>query len=86
MVTKIDAARRQLATAIRLIFMDADRVSVFSLASNAWEIVDALCRRANIESLSLETQDHLPKDKKLRRDYINEPYRNFFKHADRDPG
>jgi hypothetical protein len=36
-VTKIDAARRQLVTAIRLFFDGGDPVSVYSLASNAWK-------------------------------------------------
>ncbi len=42
-LTKIAAARRQLTTAIRLFFDSGDRVSVYSLASNAWEVIDVLC-------------------------------------------
>lgn len=84
-LTKIDAARRQLVTAIKLFFAEGDTVSVFSLAANAWEIVDALCCRSGVESLSRQTQGNLRAGEKLKRDYINEPYRNFFKHADRDP-
>jgi len=84
-LTKIDAARRQLLTAIRLFFAEGDAVSVLSLAANAWEIVDALCGLAGIESLSLQTEGNLREEQRLKRDYINEPYRNFFKHADRDP-
>lgn len=84
-LTKIDAARRQLVTAIKLFFAEGDAVSVFSLAANAWEIIDALCGRAGIKSLSLQTEGNLRAGQRLKRDYINEPYRNFFKHADRDP-
>ncbi|WP_237044480.1 hypothetical protein [Aquipseudomonas alcaligenes] len=84
-LTKIDAARRQLATAINLLFNGGDPVSIYSLATNAWEIIDTLCERKNIDSASAQTREHLPEGKLLKRDYINSPYRNFFKHADRDP-
>ncbi|MET5013305.1 hypothetical protein AAHH80_40480 [Burkholderia pseudomallei] len=41
-VTKIDASKRQLITAIRLFFDGGDFVSVYSLASNASEFIDVL--------------------------------------------
>ncbi len=84
-LSKLDVARRQLAVAIRLFFDDLDPVSVFTLAANAWEIVDVLCRRQRVQSLSEETAHHLPTDLSLKHDFVNQPYRNFFKHADRDP-
>ncbi|WP_373379923.1 hypothetical protein [Cupriavidus nantongensis] len=84
-LTKIDVARRQLVTAIRLLFNGEDSVSVFSLAANSWEIVDVLCTRDDVESLSKQVRGNLPSGKDLKYDYINAPYRNFFKHADRDP-
>lgn len=72
-------------TAIRLLFNAEDSVSAYSLAANAWEVIDALCKREGIESLSSQTREHLPRGADLKLDYINSPYRNFFKHADRDP-
>jgi hypothetical protein len=84
-LTKADVARRQLVTAITLFFNGDDRVSAFSLAANAWEIIDALCARAGVQSMSVQARSYVPADKDLKRDYINSPYRNFFKHADRDP-
>lgn len=84
-LTKIDVARRQLVTAIRLFFNEDDSVSVYSLAANAWEVIDTLCTREGVDSISEQTREHLPKGKNLKTDYINHPYRNFFKHADRDP-
>jgi hypothetical protein len=84
-LTKIDAARRQLETSIQLFFDAADPVSIFSLASNAWEIIDTLCGIRGVKSLSSESQENVPDGKHLKYDYINEPYRNFFKHADRAP-
>jgi hypothetical protein len=83
-VTKIDAARRQLITAIRLFFDGGDRVSVYSLASNAWEVIDVLCTSAGVESFSKQARENLPAGHTLKY-YINEPCRNFFKHAAQDP-
>lgn len=84
-LTKIDVARRQLVTAINLLFNDDDPVSVYSLAANAWEVIDVLCDRKDIDSISRQTREHMPRGRNLKHDYINSPYRNFFKHADRDP-
>ncbi|WP_427914861.1 hypothetical protein ACPWT1_08100 [Ramlibacter sp. MMS24-I3-19] len=84
-LTKLDVARRQLATAIRLFFDCTDPISVYSLAANAWEVIDVLCTRAGVASASTQTRGHLTVGKDLKRDYINSPFRNFFKHADRDP-
>ncbi|WP_446332861.1 hypothetical protein [Burkholderia pseudomallei] len=84
LVTKIDAARRQLITAIRLFFDGGDLVSVYSLASNAWEVIDVLCTSAGVESFSKQARENLPAGHTLKH-YINEPCRNFFKHAEQDP-
>jgi hypothetical protein len=83
-VTKIDAARRQLITAIRLFFDGGDPVSVYSLASNAWEVIDVLCMSAGVASFSKQARENLPAGHTLKY-YINEPCRNFFKHAEQDP-
>jgi hypothetical protein len=84
-LTKRVVAQRQLVAAIRLFFDHADLVPVYSLAANAWEIVDTLATRAGIDSISDQTREHILPGKNLKSDYINSPYRNFFKHADRDP-
>ena len=34
---------------------------------------------------AVRCRDHIQSGKDLKYDYINSPYRNFFKHADRDP-
>jgi|APTNR8051073442_1049403.scaffolds.fasta_scaffold27837_2 hypothetical protein len=83
-ITKLDAAKHQLITAIRLFFEDRDPIAVTSLAGNASEIVDTLCKNKG----HLRTVDEI-----LRRfPNVNEKYirslkhhdRNFFKHADRN--
>ena len=84
-ITKIEAAQRQLVTAIELFLRSGDPVSVFSLATNAWEVIDALCTNGGIDSISNETREHITTSQDLKKDLINSPYRNFFKHADRDP-
>lgn len=84
-LTKIDVARRQLVTAIRLLLDDRDPVSVYSLATNAQEILSALCERRGL--LSLRSNIAAPTGMngvQIQTQLIN-PARNFFKHADRDP-
>ena len=81
---KSSVARRQLATAIELLFDGRDTVSVYSLAANAWEVIDVLCANAKVSSFSMQARENVPDGRELKRDYINSPYRNFFKHADRD--
>lgn len=83
-LTKVDVARRQLAIAIELFFADRDAVSVYSLATNAWEVIDVLCRKSGIDSFSIQARENIPEGKDLKYSYINSPYRNFFKHADSD--
>lgn len=83
-LTKLDVSRRQLATAIELFFADRDAVSIYSLATNSWEVIDVLCRKAGVESFSVQARENVAEGKDLKRDYINSPYRNFFKHADSD--
>jgi len=82
---KATVARRQLATGIRLQFDAGDPVSIFTLAANAWEIIDTLCRLEDVPSFSNDMREHVPESKELKRDYVNSPFRNFFKHADHDP-
>ncbi|WP_019530413.1 hypothetical protein [Dasania marina] len=84
-ITKIEAAQRQLITAIELFLRGGEPVSVYSLATNAWEVIDALCTKEGIDSLSDETRENITTGSELKKDLINSPYRNFFKHADRDP-
>ena len=44
LITKIDATRRQLRTAIRLFCQDGDAVSIHTLASAAQGVLDALLK------------------------------------------
>lgn len=83
-LTKKDVAQRQLVTAIQLLFDGGDPVSIYSLAANAWEVIDILCNKSGVESISNQTREHVPAGSDLKLHYVNSPYRNFFKHADKD--
>lgn len=83
-ITKIESARRQLETAVRLYFNDADAVSIHTLVCASHEILKELNAESGKSPAIIS--DH----------WINEPYKkeyrlklseakNFFKHADRDP-
>jgi hypothetical protein len=86
-VTKLDAARRQLRTAVRLFLQDGDTVSIHTLTGAAQEILRTLvARQAGAEPASfIHDSDWIkPEYVKEYRDLINAP-RNFLKHANRDP-
>lgn len=84
-LSKLDAARRQLVTAIRLHLADRDAVSVYTLATNAQEILSTLCDRQGLRSLRANiARPAGMSDVEVQGKLIN-PARNFFKHADRDP-
>lgn len=86
-VSKIDAARRQIETAVNLFFSYADPVSIHTLASAAYNILNDISdnRRAEIR--------HIRKGllERVKPEHYKEVLRhlrsaeNFFKHADKDP-
>ncbi len=79
-ISKIEAARRQLDSAISLYFRESDPVAVHTLACAAHQIIHDINQHKGIADLLYEKF-------RLRgfakRD-INKHY-NFFKHADKDP-
>lgn len=84
-VSKLDATRRQLETAVRLYFSEADPVSIHTLVSAAYQVLSDV-NKAHGGSPMLKEQ--IPTwvrpdatDEAKRR--LNEAA-NFFKHADRD--
>jgi hypothetical protein len=82
-VTKLDAAKRQLRTAIELWFADADPVSVHTLAAAAHEIVHTLYRRKGLSGLMFDSpliRDDMRSEFARRVKAIS----TFFKHAQRD--
>lgn len=83
-VNKIEAAKRQLQTAIMLWFTDADQISVHTLACAAHQIVHDINTNRKGNKLLLDSS--LIKDE-FRNEYFSEMRKamRFFKHADKDP-
>jgi hypothetical protein len=82
-VTKLDAAKSQLATAIRLYFEDCDPVSVHTLVMAASEIIDRLCQSKGAPTLrnDLFLAPVLPEQRRKEMADALDKARNFFKHA-----
>lgn len=86
LVTKLDAARRQLDTAIQLFFANGDFVSIHALAYAAYTLTRNLCDKTNNPASFTRW---------VKETVVNEQHEqvfaalssagNFFKHADRDP-
>jgi hypothetical protein len=85
-VSKIDAARRQLRTAITLWFVDGDPVAIHALAFAAYEIYHFVSKKRDPYRRDLLLDTDWIKDE-FRRDWekVIKKNVNFFKHADRDP-
>ena len=85
-ITKLDAARNQIDTALRLWFEDGDLVSIHTLTAAAHQICHAILKHGGEEypsmifSLDLLSAEARAAYKK----YILAP-ENFFKHATNDP-
>lgn len=82
-VTKAEAARRQLETAVVLYFHSGDPVSVHTLASAAYDVLRDLSRPNGGMIKDWLPDSVRPEFKKVIRDRLNEA-QNYFKHADRD--
>src|SRR5262245_53944010 len=82
-VTKLDAAKSQLATAIRLYFEDCDPVSVHTLVMAASEIIERLCQSKCAPTLrnDLFLAPVLPEQRRKKMADVLDKARNFFKHA-----
>ncbi len=87
-ISKLDAAKRQLETAIRLYFSNSDPVSIHTLAAAAYNLIkDVNKKRGGKPMLIKELAfDYLnPEGEKIWVKKMKEA-ENFFKHADRDHG
>jgi hypothetical protein len=69
MITKLEAARRQLRSAIGLWFSDADFVTIHTLAAAAYQIIHDLNRRNKGPRLLIDTK--LVKDE-YKTEFVNE--------------
>jgi hypothetical protein len=80
-VTKLDAARRQLQTAIELWVDDRDPVSIHTLAYAAYQVIHDLNRHAKGAPLLLDSAYIRPE---MKQEFVNRVKSDavFFKHAD----
>lgn len=86
-VTKLDAAKRQLETAIKLYFNESDPISIHTLVAAAYNIFKALAKKQDSDGMLIKDKFLDICKPELRseiRAKINAA-ENFFKHADRDP-
>jgi hypothetical protein len=83
-VPKLNAARRQLDTAIEMWFTDKDVVSTHTLAAAAHQIIYDINKRERAGDLLF---DSIVVREEYRKEFIDRLKRdmNFFKHADKDP-
>jgi hypothetical protein len=85
-VSKLEAATRQIETAIALYFQDGDPVSIHTLACAAYEILETLNQRSGGQPT---IRQQFGND--IKPEYVKFFYsrlasaRNFFKHAKSDP-
>ncbi|MDQ2067102.1 hypothetical protein Q9295_12005 [Xinfangfangia sp. CPCC 101601] len=79
-VSKVDAARRQIDTAIDLYFSGGDFLAIYTIAFAAHQVLNDIYSHHRDDGFLLLVSEKLPSD--FRRLLANPA--NFLKHADRD--
>jgi len=85
-ISKLDAAKRQLETAVRLYFSEADPVSIHTLIGAAHTLFADISRQENAPRMLLKDEllDQIKPEYHAKfRKMVNRA-QNFFKHADQD--
>lgn len=82
--TKLDAALRQLETAIILWFNEADALSIHTLVSAAYQLLYDLNKHYNGPPMVPDSELIKPERRKEVRAALKK-WANFLKHADNDP-
>jgi hypothetical protein len=83
-ITKLEAARRQLNTAIWLWFVDGDPVSIHSLAYAAYEIIHVVSRHRKRTQKLLFDATFMRGEYQAKVAKFLKKHANFFKHANKD--
>lgn len=84
-LSKLETARRQLETAIKLYFEHGDEVSIHTLAAAGYSVIRDINEHRGGEPMLKDLHCFLSADLAREfRKYINTP-ENFLKHADKDP-
>jgi hypothetical protein len=84
-IDKLDAAQRQLESAVTMFFYEWDVVSQHTLISAAHGILHDLAKQQGIQGSIKDSPLIRPEERREFIKAINLP-QNFFKHADRDGG
>lgn len=80
-ITKIESARRQLETAIKMYFYDDDIVSVYALTWNVYNLLSDLIEQEEEQQLINRSLSFIiPEERKEMRELVRKAG-NFFKHA-----
>ena len=82
-LNKIDAARMQLESAVKMFFFEWDAVSKHTLVGAAHGIVHDLARKRGIEGSLKDSPLIRPEERKEFVAAVNAP-QNYFEHADRE--
>ena len=83
-INKMDAARRQLRTAITLWFTGGDHVSAYGLAYAAHEIIHAISKKKNPTETLLFDSKIVREEKRAEFAILLKKHANFFKHGEYD--
>jgi hypothetical protein len=90
-ITKLEAARRQLETAIKLYFDEGDSASIHTLCCAAYNVIQVLNKKQNSpltlnDMMLKDLSDLMPTRAKRKdaHDYLNQT-ENFLKHGNSDP-
>ncbi|OGA46270.1 MAG: hypothetical protein A3F74_27095 [Betaproteobacteria bacterium RIFCSPLOWO2_12_FULL_62_58] len=83
-VSKMDAAKRQLDSAIRLWFADGDPVSIHTLVGAAYQIIHDINKHKERKDLIFDGEFIKDEHRATVRDWLRKDFM-FFKHADRNP-
>ncbi|MFA7003625.1 MAG: hypothetical protein WC429_06260 [Verrucomicrobiia bacterium] len=86
LISKLDAARRQIETASKLFFSNSDFVSIHTLSYAAFTITKNLCDMTNNRaSFTKWVHEHIDSSQHQQLFSAINAAGNFFKHADKDP-
>ena len=83
-ITKLEAAKRQLDCALELFFNEKDAISIHTLACAAHQVIHDSNRDQNGPELLFDHRDTADPSVKETKKLLHSQY-NFFKHADNDP-
>ena len=86
-LSKLDAARRQIESAIRLYFHEGDPVAIHTLVAAGYELLRDLNKHRGGEPMFFKDRflDHIVPEMRPEFVRVVNEAENFFKHADRDP-